>query len=342
MANSETETSIRKAAVIALITERRWETALLIGLAGYLVLIQKLDRIRPDQVFVLLAILAFLSLGKRWGRLFLLDWAPFIAFWLAYDMMRGLAVGAHRYIHIIEPYQWEATLFGWLTPAAVPAFYLHELQNRYAGTLLRKALDLFSAQTYMVHFLAPAALGWFLWHVRAERRSFYLFAYAFTVLNCLALTTFFLYPAAPPWYVLNNGFGQPTGRLLGSAGALVNFDRLIETHWVSTFWNTFNTNFFAAIPSLHAGYPTLIALVLCWRFGRKAWLAFLYPTAAWFSAVYLGHHYIVDLILGSAYALLAFVIAERLLLPKVLDRIVDYEQTSRRWLAGEAELEGEG
>ena len=318
--------------------QRRWETLLLLGLAGYLFAIHKLDRIRPDQAFVLLATLGFLSFGKRWGRLFLLDWAPFIGFWLAYDMMRGLAA-VHRHIHVVEPYRWEAQLFGWLTPAAVPAFYLHDFQSRHAATLLCKALDLFSGQIYMVHFVAPAALAWFLWHVRAERRSFYLFAYAFTLLNCIALATFFLYPSAPPWYVLNNGFAQPAGKLLGSAGALVNFDRLIGNHWVSTFWNTFNANFFAAIPSLHAGYPTLVALVLCWRFGRKAWIAFLYPAAAWFSAVYLGHHYIVDLILGSACALLAFAVAEKLLLPRIFDKLVDYDQTSRRWLTRDAELE---
>lgn len=92
-------------------------------------------------------------------------------------------------------------------------------------------------------------------------------------------------------------------------------------------------NPFAAIPSLHAGYPTLVALFVGLRFGGRAWAAVLYPCWAWFSAVYLNHHYIIDLLAGSVYAMIAFLVARTVIVPHLCDRIVDYNVTSRLLLA---------
>jgi membrane-associated phospholipid phosphatase len=39
----------------------------------------------------------------------------------------------------------------------------------------------------------------------------------------------------------------------------------------------------------------------------------IFPFGVWFSAVYLGEHYIVDVLGGIAYATVAFVIAETLI-----------------------------
>jgi len=39
----------------------------------------------------------------------------------------------------------------------------------------------------------------------------------------------------------------------------------------------------------------------------------IFPFGVWFSAVYLGEHYIVDVIGGIVYATVAFVVAEKLI-----------------------------
>ena len=44
------------------------------------------------------------------------------------------------------------------------------------------------------------------------------------------------------------------------------------------------------------------------------------PVGTWFSAVYLGEHYFVDVLGGIAYATIAFVAVEKLL-PVLSDRI---------------------
>ena len=236
----------------------------LAGLAGvfaYLYLISRTIGLRPDHAFLSLIVLVFLVYGRQWGKLFIIDWLPFILFWVAYDMMRGVADSIRGAINIAGPFHLEQSLFGWLTPAAVPAFYFQQFQVAWDGTLLRTVFDLLSALMYALHFVSPLILGWFFWYTLNERRAFYLCVYTFTALNVMALITFMVFPVAPPWYVFEHGFGQPTDVMLDSAGALVNFDRIVGRRFFVSFYNTFNSNLFAAIPSLHAGYPTVIAAV---------------------------------------------------------------------------------
>ena len=63
---------------------------------------------------------------------------------------------------------------------------------------------------------------------------------------------------------------------------------------------------FGAIPSLHCAYPLLV-VIEGWRmFGPKLRAsAVAYWLAMIFSAVYLGHHWVIDAIVGSTYAVIA-------------------------------------
>ena len=70
-------------------------------------------------------------------------------------------------------------------------------------------------------------------------------------------------------------------------------------------------NPYAAIPSLHGGYSFLIFLfiaTLVWntRWRWTVYPAALYPLIQCFAAVYTGNHYVVDLLIGYAYATAAF------------------------------------
>ena len=93
----------------------------------------------------------------------------------------------------------------------------------------------------------------------------------------MALITFMVFPTAPPLYVHKHGFVQPMVDDLSSAGALVAFDKLLGGNYLHSLWDTFNSNRFAAIPSLHSGYPTVIALLLWLRFRGITWIFIGYP-----------------------------------------------------------------
>jgi membrane-associated phospholipid phosphatase len=62
----------------------------------------------------------------------------------------------------------------------------------------------------------------------------------------------------------------------------------------------------AAMPSLHAAYPTYIALYGVYIWGKKSLPVFILPAAISLAAVYLGHHYVIDILAGALYAAVAF------------------------------------
>jgi len=72
-------------------------------------------------------------------------------------------------------------------------------------------------------------------------------------------------------------------------------------------------NPYAAVPSLHTAYSTLVAIfALAWR-RRFGYVMCIYPVAMWFTIVYFGDHYVSDILVGIAVALLAWWLAGRLI-----------------------------
>jgi membrane-associated phospholipid phosphatase len=127
------------------------------------------------------------------------------------------------------------------------------------------------------------------------------------------------------------GFQQPAavGMISGAVGGLLAVDNMLKVTFFTTLWDNFNPNYFAAIPSLHGAYPLAIAFFIWKKFRGRTYWWFIYPVLTWFAAVYLNQHYIVDLIIGAGYLAAAYLLTDRVLLPRVFDRFVDYEKTIR-------------
>jgi membrane-associated phospholipid phosphatase len=73
----------------------------------------------------------------------------------------------------------------------------------------------------------------------------------------------------------------------------------------------------AAMPSLHAACPMLICLFF-WNRLHRPWakaLLVLYVPAMAFTLVYTGEHYVIDIFVGWAYAIVVYVVGT-----KILDR----------------------
>ncbi|OGB98982.1 hypothetical protein A2V82_04315 [candidate division KSB1 bacterium RBG_16_48_16] len=292
-------------------------------------------RVRPDHVFIALLLFS-LSLGRGRVKKFTIDWAPWIIFWICYDMMRGVADNLTGAVNVALPYKVELVLFGKLFGGVIPPFYLQDFQQVIQGTVLKNILDATGGLFYTLHFGIPIVIGWIFWHTCDDRKMFYTFVWSMTLLNFSALATFILYPAAPPWYVYSYGFGQPphTNTWGLGVGALVNVDRMIGMNFFQTLWGGFNPNHFAAIPSLHGAYPVAAAFFIYKNFGRYPALLALYPIGVWFSAVYLNQHYIIDLIIGAAYFFTAYLITDRFLIPRVFSRLVSWAPMHGRTKTG--------
>ena len=73
----------------------------------------------------------------------------------------------------------------------------------------------------------------------------------------------------------------------------------------------FGANLVAAFPSLHAAYPWIIFLFIRKKSKILSYVSLLYVFGVWFSVIYLGEHYFVDVLAGIIYATTAYIIVQR-------------------------------
>ena len=280
---------------------RRNDRLLLLAVAAYAVLLSFLMIARgisvtPDVVVVGFGLAAIL-LGR--GRLFLRDWIPFVALFFAYELMRGYADKFGLPIHVAEFVQIDR-LIGLGT---LPTTWLQGLFHSGAASN-PDVLATVSVIFYFLHFPLPLAVGFLLWiH---QRRVYYDFVAALILLSMAAFVTYLLLPVAPPWWA--DKFGYASGILhLRDNG----FQGLVHLFGFGNYFYSNNVygispNDVAAFPSLHAAYPFLAFLFARRAFGRPGWLMLAYSACIWFAIVYLGEHWVVDIIGGVIYASVAY------------------------------------
>ncbi len=243
----------------------------------------------PGPEFVILCFFIY-AMYNKWSRRFVKDWVPLIALFLSYEAMYGL-VGAMRahaaFVHIQEPISADLRIFG-----AIPTLLLQQL---YRAPIL----DYLGAFFYSLHFIAPTVFAFLLWKFKSQH--YWRYTLALGICTYTALMTFLVYPVAPPWYGLN------------ATRILFQVDSNIGLPIYRTIFDYISPNPFAAFPSLHSTYPWLIALYSFKIWKKKAFPVLIFPFFVWFSAVYLGEHYVVDVIGGIVYATSAFLLVEKLI-----------------------------
>lgn len=247
----------------------------------------------------------FLAIGLGRGRAFIRDWAPFALIFFAWEGMRGIANAFGQGVHVGDFIDMEVALFG-----TVPTVDLQ--QALYVPGSI-SPLDVLMSSTYISHFFFPLAFAFFLW-IR-DRSRFYDFAVALMVMSYLAFVTFVIIPVAPPRFA--SAFGFPLQVYDIAHEVALNLD------WTGFSWVYRNLvgNPVAAFPSMHAAYPVLVLLFIAERskLAAVAWL----PVVAtiWFATVYLGHHYVVDLIGGLLYAIAVYAFIRSSLYRRLLARL---------------------
>jgi hypothetical protein len=159
---------------------------------------------------------------------------------------------------------------------------------------------------YLSHlFLVPILIFWLWFRGQYDERSrqrFLRHIRAFTILNFGGLALYLLLPVAPPWWVTLNGMAQPTGDLIAQVKMSAAMDGSLVQALIRNA-----AQWFAAVPSLHGAYPVLLFL-LALR-DRNRWIVTgvaLYGAAMWMATVILNQHYIIDLLIGAAMAMIAW------------------------------------
>ncbi|MCY3412150.1 MAG: inositol phosphorylceramide synthase [Candidatus Heimdallarchaeota archaeon] len=240
---------------------------------------------------------------------FMKYWVPWLSLWIAYDMFRGKADNGN-FINIEAIYNAELILFGWAFDGQIPSFWMRD-------HIKTDFLDAATDQIYSFHFAIPIYVGVMIFYVSKDKPTFRYYTLTFLITTYLGLLTFYLYPVAPPWWVARRGFAQPYGN--NYYAPLINWSRYFGKNIYGSFYSTFDGNPFAAVPSLHSGYSITAASFFIYKYKEKsklAYLALIYPAMIWFSAVYMIHHYIVDLIIGAIYVFIASRIAKFILIKR--------------------------
>ena len=260
--------------------------------AAYLGALHALGGLGPEH-FILAGLALVLSLWNDWSRRLALIGLPYLLYALVYDSMRWYADYIRSpVIHVKEPYEFDLRFFPiqGMTP------------NEWWQKHTHAVLDLFCGLAYTPMFFIGESVLLSIWFVtkgriaRAER-----FTWIFVVANFVGFACYYIYPAAPPWYVAAHGFTVDMSVRASPAGAL-RFDQLIGIPIMQGFYGK-SADVFGAIPSLHVVYPFL-AMIYGWHLRRFRLIALPYFLLVCFAAVYLDHHYLLDIFLGLGVALL--------------------------------------
>jgi hypothetical protein len=206
--------------------------------------------------------------------------------------VRNVGVSVER-VHNCDLRAFEMSLFGFQSGGAriTPSdwFLTHHAD----------ALDLYCALPYGIFLFAGLGFAFFLYY--KDHAAVQRYAWVFFTMNMLAFATYHVFPAAPPWYYHQHGCAISMTALPSAGPRLLHVDDLLGIHYFRGTYER-SSDLYGAVPSLHVAYPLLILLegwAVLGTFGRGVCMIFVASMA--FAAVYLDHHWIVDLVLGVAY-----------------------------------------
>ncbi len=238
------------------------------------------------SIEMLLATSVILLLWRAQSRKLLRDLLPFFILLLTFQSLRSFADNLTvADIHITDLIRYEKTLFHGHIPSSYLQSLLPELSSAPYIILLANIF-------YMSHFINPLIIAIIIWY--KNHSDYWYFVGGLVVLTYAGFITYFIFPAAPPWWATKYGY-------------LTDQTVVLSRFFYPSLVEFAGPNPVAAMPSLHMAYPTFIFLfsLLIWK--RKGLFLLPLPILIGLSTLFLGHHYVIDLIAGAIYALIVFI-----------------------------------
>ncbi len=258
---------------------------LVVILITAVLILERTPRREPLVYVILVGTLVTLTWISSRSRSDFRLWALYTGGFAFFSIVRSFADETGIATHVDDLVIAEKTLaFG-----SVPTVWLqtHLFDPRQIGWVDR-------ATTYVhwSYFVLPHIFAAYLFIER--RHLFERYVLLFVGVLTAGLAICFIFPAAPPWAASLTGHLDPTYKVVTQVGSELNvslygyFDSQIRS-----------SNPVAAMPSVHMAISVIVLLIafrVNWLLGV---LAAAYNAAMAFSLVYLGEHYVVD-ILGGA------------------------------------------
>jgi membrane-associated phospholipid phosphatase len=274
----------------------------------YWIALAALGDLRNDH-FLIGCIAILLSIGGPAANTLLRFVLPLLLTGVVYDTTRYYPASWRPDVYVAFPYDFDLRFFGIDTPEG------RLTPNEWWQKRTSPLLDLVTGFFYLFFiaiyvlicfyhaFILPLRSKDPVQRMKATRMAPYL-TWGFFWVNLLGYSTYQWFPAAPPWYAELYGFGPADLSAPPSPAGALRFDELLGISVFSGMYSK-SANVFGAIPSLHISYPCLTMLFAFHLGSARAFSLFFYLIMC-FAAVYLNHHYIIDVIWGSAYAFIAF------------------------------------
>jgi len=243
---------------------------------------------------LILVLVGFAAAGR--ARPFVWDWLPFLFVAVMFEDLTGVGAKLAGSVHVVAPIVLEKSLFGGVV-------WTEWLQQHLGVSHIGEALGVLLAGEYLFHFAAPLVCGMWLW-VR-HRDRFGTFVGAYIMVMAAGFLIYLVYPEMPPWLAAQNGRLPPIHRIV--------VELLQRLGSFGTLYAGADPEPNAAMPSLHVSVPLVIACaVVAVRGVRRpsSWLWMLYPATISFGVIYLGEHYVADVVVGIALGVVCFAAAE--------------------------------
>jgi hypothetical protein len=277
------------------------------GVMLYWLILMALGGFRGDHVMIG-SILLVLSYGGRGARQIRSFAMPFLLTAIIYDSQRFYSDYIRGAVHVTQPYFFDQHFFGIhtadgrvLTPNEWWQLHTSPMLDFLCGLAYLVFFTVFIAESAYFYFFLSRTGTENLSPQRVREKSTRMI-WSFLWLNLIGYSTYYWYAASPPWYVALYGLGPARLDVPANPGGCIRFDQMLGTHFFSEMYGR-AADVHGAIPSLHVAYP-LLAVVFAFQFKRLRIFSVLFYLHMCFSAVYLNHHYLLDILWGSSYTLL--------------------------------------
>jgi membrane-associated phospholipid phosphatase len=218
---------------------------------------------------------------------------PFAVTGALYELLRSV-FRQHGPVHVRDLLALEQRYFSVTTPEGPRA--LSEVIARHPHVWLDACCGV-TYLLFLIEILGATAVLAARWRSRAWELSL-----GFLMVNLLGWLIWIAYPAAPPWYADAFALGGSAPDVASSAAGLARFDALVGLPVAASFYAK-SADVFGAMPSLHVAYSTLVVWAVA-PLGRGPLIAAsVFASSMAFSAVYLRHHYVLDVLAGVSLAI---------------------------------------
>lgn len=241
--------------------------------------------------WALFAVLAVLFMPISRFRSFIIAFVPYGAIWAIFTFLRSFAdeTPLARLVNL-RVLHFER----WMWDGQIPTI---TLQSRYFDPEHLHWWDFYLTFIHWSYFLIPHVVAFRLWQKYPD--VFRRFLASITILLSVGLAIYFLIPTNPPWLSDDS-----------STAAAPTVSRVMETVVQVIGGGLYNASYavvgesnpIAAMPSIHTAITFLLIFPAGYFGKRWQYLAIFYAASMMFALVYLGEHYVTDVVMGAAVA----------------------------------------